>query len=136
MVRTGLLGPPLRRRGRHDPQCEAAVSVCRLATACPWCFRIPVRPDAGFSPVRRRCRQFAVLSQSSLEAESSRRALSAPQSLEGLLDRLLAAIVHAEAAVAAAAAAVQAAAARLELLHEEREMNDLIAFNGGTWTVD
>ena len=51
-------------------------------------------------------------------------------------DRLLAAIVHAEAAVAAAAAAVQAAAARLQLLHEERDMNDLIAFNGGTWTVD
>ena len=60
----------------------------------------------------------------------------AGHSLAEQRNSVLAAIARAEAEVAAAAAAVQATAARLELLHEEREMNDLIAFNGGTWTVD
>ena len=34
------------------------------------------------------------------------------------------------------AAAVQATSSRLQVLQDEKEMNDLIALNGGTWTVD
>ena len=51
-------------------------------------------------------------------------------------DRLLAAIARAETAVAAAAAAVQATSSRLQVLQDEKEMNDLIAYNGGNWAVD
>ena len=50
-------------------------------------------------------------------------------------DRLLAAIARAEAELATTVAAVRTTSAALQALRDEKEMNDPIAFNGGTWTV-
>ena len=73
--------------------------------------------------------------QAAARATTDPAARSSGPSLTEQRDRLLAAIARAETELATTVAAVRTTSAALQALRDEKEMNDLIAFNGGTWTV-
>ena len=74
--------------------------------------------------------------QATARATTDPAARSSGPSLTEQRDRLLAAIARVEAELATTVVVVRTTSAALQALRDEKEMNDLIAFNGGTWTVD
>ena len=73
--------------------------------------------------------------QAAARATTDPAARSSGPSLTEQRDRLLAAIARVEAELATTVVVVRTTSAALQALRDEKEMNDLIAFNGGTWTV-